>query len=557
MKRKTAKHKPTRRPVGDSTRPDLANTTITRRPNGPVVAIVFAASIVAIVGAICLQQEDSSIDNSVVLPDFDVVALTADDEPKMREVCSHCHQFPAPDVLPRGAWRATIWEMFKNSGHGRTVKWHFDPEAVVHWYEQRAPEAFSFGGNDNENAFASHSIFSARPIGIQAPAPVPAIANIQVANVIGDERLEVIACDMLGGRILVGNLGEADCSLRSIATIPNPAHAEVVDLDGDLRNDLVIANLGSFQALDHNLGSIELLRQQADESFEHFTLADGLGRVADVEPTDFDDDGDLDLIVAEFGWHVTGHLLLLENKTVKNGTPAFIKHEIDGLHGASHVDVADLDGDGVNEIVVLYSQGHEMVKCYKHLGNLIFATHELYRAPSPAWGFSGSQIVDMDHDGDLDILLSNGDTFDNTILKPYHGIQWLENVGDFAFEPHDVGTLYGVYRAEAADLDGDGDQDIAACILITPNCAEAQQIGSKLPSLVWYEQTTPNAFVPHRLETHQFHHPTLTLADYDGDGDKDLLVGNGQLNISVTVNEPAYIEVWLNESKTRETPDEE
>jgi hypothetical protein len=29
--------------------------------------------------------------------------------------------------------------------------------------------------------------------------------------------------------------------------------------------------------------------------------------------------------------------------------------------------------------------------------------------------------VDLDGDGDLDVLLTHGDTFDDAIIKPYHG----------------------------------------------------------------------------------------------------------------------------------------
>ena len=490
-------------------------------------------------------QDDFSANDVAAESVVDVVSLDVHDEPKIRETCSRCHQWPAPDVLPRSKWQETIWEMFNQSGYGRTVKWQVDPESLAKWYEEQSPEKFTYPDIPQDAADSHRSPFTQR-ISVRASTLEAVVANIRVADLLGDARPEVIACDMLHGKILLGNLAAENPSLSVLAEVANPAHVEVTDLDADGRADLIVANLGSFMALEHNLGSVEWLRQQHDGSFERFTLADGLGRVADVEPTDFDGDGDLDLIVAEFGWHVTGHLLLLENQTTAGGTPQFVTRELDGLHGASHVDVVDLDGDGIRELVVLYSQGHEMVRCYVPQSQGALSIHDLYRAPSPAWGFSGSQIVDLDSDGDLDILLTNGDTFDNAILKPYHGIQWLENRGDLKFTPHRLATLYGAYRAEAADLDGDGDQDVAACTLITPGSRDLQQIGGDLDSLVWFEQTTPRTFIRHRLEADEYHHPTLVLSDYDLDGDVDLLVGNGQLNMSASPTERPCIDVWVN-----------
>jgi hypothetical protein len=498
--------------------------------------------------ALYLRQGDAQSDNSYALPVVEPVVLTPEDEPWIRELCSHCHQLPSPDVLPRGAWKKTVWQMFQNSGHGRAVQWRVDPKGVVAWFEQRAPEQFVFADVDKRRENTDRSRFSREPFGIQGPTVNPVVANIQVGDVIGDNQPEVIVCDMYNSQVLLGAIGQADRQLVTVAEVPNPCHVELADLDNDNRTDMVVANLGSFVAMDHNLGSVEWLRQSATGTFERFTLADGLGRVADAEPKDFDGDGDLDILVAEFGWFATGHLILLENNTPENGSPAFKSHIMDGLNGASHVDVADLNGDGTDERIVLYSQNHEVVRCYSHQSMLAYTVHDLYRAPSPAWGFSGSQLIDFDLDGDLDILLSNGDTFDNSILKPYHGVQWLENLGNLKFEAHDVGTLYGVYRAAAADLDSDGDLDIAACTLVPPMLQDSAESDAR-PSLVWFEQTTAMEFVRHQLETGRHNHPTLALSDYDQDGDIDLLVGTGQLEMSVAPQSRGCIELWLNDTK--------
>ena len=51
------------------------------------------------------------------------------------------------------------------------------------------------------------------------------------------------------------------------------------------------------------------------------------------------------------------------------------------------------------------------------------------------------------------------------LLKPYHCIQWLENKGNMTFDTS-LTPMYGVHRAVAGDLDGDGDLDIVAVSLL-------------------------------------------------------------------------------------------
>ena len=54
---------------------------------------------------------------------------------------------------------------------------------------------------------------------------------------------------------------------------------------------------------------------------------------------------------------------------------------------------------------------------------LAFEQKVVYAAPHPNWGSSGFELVDLDKDGDVDVLLTHGDTFDDGMVKPYHGIR--------------------------------------------------------------------------------------------------------------------------------------
>jgi hypothetical protein len=470
-------------------------------------------------------------------------ATAAAGEAAVRQTCSYCHLFPEPDILPRSAWRETVLSMTEFPLYGRNVSRKLSPAAIARWYEHRAPDELTLSLGD---AALDPGPFVLRSRGfapLRRPEHAPAISNVRLVDILGDERLELIACDMRNGLVLLGRPAEEGNELETLGAVPNPARAEIADLDGDGRRDLLVANLGSFLPIDHNLGSVEWLRQTVGGRFQRVTLFERLGRVADVRPSDFDGDGDTDLVVAEFGWRTTGRVLVLENRTDNWNEPQFKLHVVDPRHGAIHVPVADLDGDGRPDFVALLAQEHEEVVACLNRGGFRFEPRVLYRAPHPAWGSSGLELVDLDQDGDLDVLLTNGDTLDDNRAKPCHAVQWLENLGNLRFEPHRLATMYGVHRAEAADLDGDGDFDIAACAWVDwLRGPEARYVG-----LLWLEQVEPGIFEERVLEAPECRHMTLAAGDYDRDGDVDLAVGN-----SPAPGEPsaALVDVWENRTRS-------
>ena len=127
-------------------------------------------------------------------------------------------------------------------------------------------------------------------------------------------------------------------------------------------------------------------------------------------------------------------------------------------------------------------------------------------------------------------------------MKPYHGIQWLENKGTYPFAEHTLAAMPAVLRAVAADLDGDGDLDIVACAML----ASGTNVDEKsLPALVWLEQTKPGTFVRHVIEMGFPRHATLDAGDIDGDGDVDIVTGNFSFDRKM----PGLIDVWTNQLK--------
>jgi hypothetical protein len=467
----------------------------------------------------------------------------AEGEAIARQVCASCHLFPPPDILPRSKWSSKIFEMTglavtgTGAPKGKDIPLDFPIEKILAYYEGAAPQELpppaAWPEPSNEPvAFARHSM------GLAGTTVLPIVANVRLFTMKAERGLEVFAADMSNGLILRGSPAKPEAGLEIVARVPNPCHVQAVDLDKDGIMDLLVANLGGVTPGDHKRGSVVWLKGKADGTFESRTLVSGLPRVADVQAADFDGDGDLDLVVASFGWREVGSTLLFENRTTDWSAPVFEPREVDWRQGAIHVPVIDLDKDGKPDFVDLISQHHETVVAFLDQGKNVFVPKTVYQAPHPGWGSSGIELTDLDKDGDVDVLMTNGDMFDEFLLKPYHGIQWLENRGTFPFTAHWLAPLNGVHRAQAADLDGDGDIDIVACTLI-PGMAK---YGKELPSLVWLEQVLPGKFVQHTLEKGGYH-ASLDVADVDGDGDMDIVTGNFQVDGQRTAT---WVEVWEN-----------
>ncbi len=440
-------------------------------------------------------------------------------ETVLRERCSACHLFPEPKMEPRWAWGANVRDMYRLLDLSEELP----PDKVIAWYEKRAPERFPLyrSGARLDPGRLKTRVRSFAPEG---PARPHAVSSVRLLDLVDDARLELVVCDMLNGLVLVGYPYRDDSTLHPVAEVPHPAHAEVVDLDRDGRRDLLVADLGTAAPGDDTRGAIVWLRGTGGLTFQKQVLVGGLGRVADVQAADFDGDGDLDLVVAEFGWRKVGSVFLLENQTRQWDHPVFVRRPIDARTGSIHVPVADLDGDKRPDFLALISQESETIAAYRNRGALKFETREIHHASTPSWGYSGLALVDLDKDGDLDVLATNGDSFDFSGPKPYHGIQWLENRGGFRFQPHDPWPMMGVMRAEAGDLDGDGDLDIVACSMTGVPAAE-KPFPMLLESLLWLEQKPGGQFERHALELNTCDHVTLSLGDYDRDGDLDFAVG--------------------------------
>jgi mono/diheme cytochrome c family protein len=470
-------------------------------------------------------------------------------EDSARRLCIGCHAPTPPDVLPRASWRNEMVKMTLIAEGKGMPGWGEPPpqvvlspdyEDILAYYESKAPAALPSPDpwpppEESPLRFVRRSVRFP-----EALTPEPAVANVRLGEPDGGGTPEILACDMRQGLVLSARLGSGEPVLTPIAQVPHPAHVSVVDVDADGRRDLLVADLGEFFPGDHERGAAVVLRARPGGGYAA-TALDGFPRVADVEAGDFDGDGRLDLLVAAFGWWKKGQIALLLNRP-----PSFERTIVDRRAGPIHVVPTDLDGDGKLDFVALIAQEHEAVVAFLGDGRGGFQARTLYAGPHPNWGSSGLQLADLDGDGDLDVIVTNGDMFDDDILKPYHGVQWLENRGGLRFEPHALAHLAGAHRAVAADVDGDGDLDV----VVSAFTGVAGGNDPRLPALVWLEQVKRGRFVRHTIAVGRPSYPTLDVGDIDADGDQDVVTGIFLLKGT----SEQWLDLWENQKRTPAAP---
>ncbi len=268
-----------------------------------------------------------------------------------------------------------------------------------------------------------------------------------------------------------------------------------VDLDGDL--DLYVANYLDFRWDNHRYcgkphlqlqaycspeayaGVSDLLYRNDGDGFSDVSETAGVvnpeeGKGLGVIFVDYDDDGDADLYVANdstrnFLYTNDGH-----GGFVDDALLAGAGFNRDGrVEGGMGVDAGDYDGDGTLDLLVT-NLDLETNTLYRGLGTSSFrdASFDAGLGVSSLMsvGF-GTNWIDVDNDGDLDLFVANGHVNDltaqlrqgTTYRQPNH---LYLNIGGGRFDSaharlaSDPVTAKVSRGSAIADLDEDGDLDI-------------------------------------------------------------------------------------------------
>ncbi len=309
--------------------------------------------------------------------------------------------------------------------------------------------------------------------------------EILAADLDGDGRTDLaVSLFTPGNRVAVFlNDGAGGFGSRQdffVNAVPRGLAAGDLDGDGDL--DLVNTQTGV------GTSRVMVLHNDGSGGFASMTTYDVGTFPTEVTVGDWDADGDLDLAVSNRN---AGTISVLYN----DGSGGFPTQGIEPLSApgalAPGVAHADMDGDGAPDLLAAFEgfPPNWGVSVLPNDGSGDFLPEQSFASP-----FAGPILVhpfDIEGDGDADVALS---------ISPggVGGILVYENDGSGTLAAPTALMTGAIFDTTVADLDGDGDDDLAT----------AQTNNSLARVVMLYLNTTPQVGVP---------------GDIDGDGDVDLI----------------------------------
>ncbi len=339
---------------------------------------------------------------------------------------------------------------------------------------------------------------------------------------------------------------EFDNPIRSVSIAGQHQAVAFADMDADGDQDALIGDItGQLKYYEYTGYSTNaFFQERVDAAVNPFN---GISVLSSSTPilVDFDNDGDADLILGQYdGYNITGVTYYENDDFDDDGTignsPTFVEinspgSPIDGVFTSKYnikPELVDIDNDG--DLDVFIGQDDDD---FPYDGALLFFENNsgFSRGPLPpglgefeSGSFSGLSFTsptfeDIDLDGDQDLFIG---TFGGTIrffenLDDSDGTignnpNFTERIGTLnPFDGEDVGT---VAKLTFVDLDADGDRD-----LVVGN-GDADDPPN-------YFENTPSGFTELTRLKNPFgafdvtYDASPTFVDIDADGDLDAVIG--------------------------------
>ncbi|MFA5743858.1 MAG: FG-GAP-like repeat-containing protein [Candidatus Nanoarchaeia archaeon] len=233
----------------------------------------------------------------------------------------------------------------------------------------------------------------------------------------------------------------------------------------------------------------------------------------DLEFSDFDLDGDLDIVV--LNQYDVSYIDAVFRVLFNDGEGGFSGETVYVVDGnIVDLSVADINDDGYYDILVV-NFGHSELDVYLNDGDGTF-TYDSYLEVNNPWD---SSVGDVDNDGDLDVIVS-------TFMDDDISVFLNDGTGTLSYDD-DWSDLGGTGDLKLADLNSDGNLDVI----------NADSNSNTIRYRLGVGDATFGSLNTHSVGTNPI---GLGIGDVDNDGNLDILTANnGSNSFSVCLGDGA------------------
>ena len=334
----------------------------------------------------------------------------------------------------------------------------------------------------------------------QEPASLACIEPIRLADLDGDGFLDLL---MLRERNCppydlhtFTNDGDGTFSRHTVWSLGSAGDNEMTTLDFDNDGDIDVAITESLGCASCPRVLVFLLENRGDGTFElPIRLVDNFHSMRRIEAADIDQDGNMDLV----GSAASDGIGVLFGDGAGNFAPiATFPLTAGDIAASSWVAIDDMNNDGLPDVAYAGARNNSAgdadivgVMLNQGAGQFVDAGWRLAAATvDNVLVQYGLDTLDADLDGNRDIIMGSIDSDDMFLF--------LGNGDGTVRRPLRFGLNGNVWLPQAADIDGDGDEDVVAAVMDGPPVAKS--------SVVVVRNTTRGG----------------APGDLDGDGDVDL-----------------------------------
>ncbi|MDG2223873.1 MAG: VCBS repeat-containing protein [Rubripirellula sp.] len=296
--------------------------------------------------------------------------------------------------------------------------------------------------------------------------PAASVEDAVLVDLDGDGAMDVVSCCEGSRQVMLVHWAPTNRYLdpKSWKTEEIPGSEDKcrwmfscpVDVDQDGRIDLVAGGKGT----NSQLGWWKVPEDPRNLlAWEWHPLRQQLGWVMSIEAVDMDGDRDLDILFTDRKGSKSG-CFWLEHPGAERVDQPWREHAV-GLEGkeAMFLSLADVDRDGLQDVIVSI-RPQTIVVCRRQGGAGRQWESDVIAIPESFGSAKDAAAADLDQDGQMEIVFtteraSNGKIGVGCVINPLSEKPGFKSISGVDGTKHDLVQLL--------DLDGDGDLDILTC----------------------------------------------------------------------------------------------